>query len=126
MQPCVFFMENLGIKKIYYSISEVAKLLDLEQYVLRYWETEFSQLRPNKNRNGNRAYTEKDIELLKNIKRLTRDEGLTLEGARRALKHKNQNLERVALGKPSYEELEADLIKTKELLKYVLSRLNGE
>lgn len=78
-------MKDLQIKKLYYSISEVSRMVELEQYVLRYWETEFEQLRPQKNRAGNRAYTEKDIELIRLIKRLTRVERFTIEGARQVL-----------------------------------------
>lgn len=78
-------MKDLQIKKLYYSISEVSRMLGLEQYVLRYWETEFEQLRPQKNRAGNRIYTEKDIETIKLIKRLTRDDRYTIEGARQVM-----------------------------------------
>lgn len=78
-------MKDLEMKKLYYSISEVSKMVDLEQYVLRYWEREFSQLRPQKNRAGNRIYTEKDIEIIKLIKRLTREDRYTISGARQVL-----------------------------------------
>ena len=57
-------MPTKEIKKLYYSISEVAKITGLKQYVLRYWETEFPNLKPAKNRAGNRVYREKDIEIL--------------------------------------------------------------
>jgi len=70
----------------YYSISEVAELLDLKSHVLRYWETEFSQLRPRKNRAGNRAYTERDIKIAQLIKTLLHEEKYTIEGARQRLK----------------------------------------
>src|SRR3970040_661653 len=78
-------MRNSGIKKLYYSISEVAKITGLEQYVLRYWETEFEQLNPAKNRAGNRIYTNKDIKLILYIKTLLRDEKYTIEGAKKVL-----------------------------------------
>ena len=78
-------MKDLEMKKLYYSISEVSKMVDLEQYVLRYWEREFTQLRPQKNRAGNRIYTEKDIEIIKLIKRLTREDRYTISGARQVL-----------------------------------------
>jgi len=78
-------MKDLQIKKLYYSISEVSRMLGLEQYVLRYWETEFEQLRPQKNRAGNRVYTEKDIEVVRMIKRLTREDRYTIEGARQVM-----------------------------------------
>ena len=53
------------VKKLYYSIGEVSELTGLKAYVLRYWETEFSQLKPPKNRAGNRTYRQKDIDLIK-------------------------------------------------------------
>lgn len=78
-------MKDFQIKKLYYSISEVSKMVGLEQYVLRYWESEFEQLRPQKNRAGNRIYTNKEIELVKLIKKLTREHRYTIEGARQIL-----------------------------------------
>jgi DNA-binding transcriptional MerR regulator len=78
-------MKHIGIKKLYYSISEVSTITGLEQYVLRYWESEFPQLKPAKNRAGNRIYTNKDIKLIIYIKKLLRDERYTIEGAKRVL-----------------------------------------
>lgn len=78
-------MTSFGIKKLYYSISEVSKAVDEEAYVLRYWETEFDRLKPQKNRAGNRVYTEKDIQLLRAIKFLLRQKRYTIEGAREAI-----------------------------------------
>jgi DNA-binding transcriptional MerR regulator len=78
--------KNFFMKKLYYSISEVSKISDLEQYVLRYWETEFEQLKPAKNLAGNRIYTNKDIKLILYIKKLLRDEKYTIEGAKKLLK----------------------------------------
>ena len=78
-------MKNLSIKKLYYSISEVSKITSVEQYVLRYWETEFEQLKPQKNRAGNRIYTNKDIQLIMHIKGLLRERKYTIEGARKIL-----------------------------------------
>lgn len=71
--------------KLYYSIGEVAEMTDLEPSVLRFWESEFSQLRPKKNRAGNRMYREKDIKLILEIKRLTREEGYTIAGAKKKI-----------------------------------------
>jgi len=79
-------MKPLGIKKLYYSISEVSKITDLEQYVLRYWESEFEQLKPAKNRAGNRIYTNREIKLILYIKQLLRDQRYTIEGAKQVLK----------------------------------------
>ncbi len=72
--------------KIYHSISEVAEMLGVEAYVLRFWEKEFTQLRPKKNRAGNRVYQQKDIDLLMRIKYLLYDKGFTIDGARNYLK----------------------------------------
>ncbi|HVN49460.1 MAG TPA: MerR family transcriptional regulator [Bacteroidota bacterium] len=79
-------MKHTGIRKLYYSISEVSKITGLEQYVLRYWETEFDELKPAKNRAGNRIYTNKDIKLIMHLKQLLRDEKYTIEGAKQVMK----------------------------------------
>lgn len=79
-------MKDLQIKKLYYSISEVGKLVDEEHYVLRYWETEFEQLHPQKNRAGNRIYTQKDIAVIKMIKSLLREKRYTIDGAKSIMK----------------------------------------
>jgi len=72
-------------KKTYYSISEVCTKTGLEPHVLRYWESEFSQLRPKKNRAGNRAYREKDIDIVRYIKYLLYQEQYTIPGAKKKL-----------------------------------------
>ena len=74
-------MKN-DIKKLYYSIGEVSKMVGLKSYVLRYWETEFKQLSPPKNRAGNRTYRQKDIDLIMKIKDLLYEKKFTIEGAR--------------------------------------------
>ena len=70
------------VKKLYYSIGEVSELTGLKAYVLRYWQTEFSQLNPPKNRAGNRTYRQKDIDVILNIKDLLYKKKYTIEGAR--------------------------------------------
>jgi len=79
-------MEVRNIKKLYYSIGQVSELTRLKQYVLRYWETEFPHLKPNKNSAGNRVYTPEDVENIKEIKKLLHDEKFTIKGARKHLK----------------------------------------
>ena len=68
-----------------YRIGEAARLLELETYVLRFWETEFPQLAPLRTAKGQRLYTEEHLELLRQIRRLLHEQGLTIEGARRVL-----------------------------------------
>ena len=79
-------MEQPGIKRLYYSIGEVSNLVDEEQYVLRYWETEFEALRPQKNRAGNRIYNDRDIEIIRTIQQLLRIRRFTIDGAKEHLK----------------------------------------
>ena len=72
-------------KKLYYKIGEVCKELDIQPYVLRYWETEFPSLSPNKSRSGQRVYSAKEIVLIRRIKQLLYDEGYTIAGAKKKL-----------------------------------------
>jgi len=127
-------MKSLGIKKLYYSISEVSKITDLEQYVLRYWESEFEQLKPAKNRAGNRIYTNRDIKLILYIKKLLRDERYTIEGAKQVLKNftpEVDNGEQLELMEPPKqrtkikdEVLRADVMEVKQFLEDLLKKLN--
>ena len=80
-------MEARDIKKLYYSISEVSEITGLKQYVLRYWETEFSQLKPGKNRAGNRIYRSHDVDTIMEIKSLLYDRKFTIKGAQQHLKN---------------------------------------
>src|SRR5213593_4813050 len=78
--------EVLIPEKLYFRIGEVARICDLPAYVLRFWETEFPQLKPNKGGTGQRLYRRRDVELALRIKRLLYDEGYTIPGARQLLK----------------------------------------
>ena len=80
------------VKKLYYSIGEVSEMTDLKSYVLRYWETEFNQLKPPKNRAGNRTYRQKDIEVILNIKELLYKKKFTIDGARGVLQGKDKSI----------------------------------
>lgn len=71
--------------KLFYKIGEVSKIVGVEPYVLRYWETEFSFLKPRKNKSGQRVYIKRDVELLLDIKRLLYQERYTIEGVRKRL-----------------------------------------
>jgi DNA-binding transcriptional MerR regulator len=68
-------------QKIFYKIGEVSKICEVEAHVLRYWETEFSRLKPVKNRAGQRIYRKEDLELIETIKHLLYEEGYTIAGA---------------------------------------------
>jgi DNA-binding transcriptional MerR regulator len=71
--------------RLYFKIGDVARICDLETYVLRFWETQFPQLKPNKSGTGQRLYRRRDVELVLEIKRLVHVQGYTLPGARQAL-----------------------------------------
>jgi len=72
--------------KLYFRIGEVAKLCEVPAYVLRFWEGEFPQLKPNKGGTGQRLYRRRDVEMALRIKTLLYDEGYTIPGARQAFK----------------------------------------
>ena len=125
-------MKHIGIKKLYYSISEVSTITGLEQYVLRYWESEFPQLKPAKNRAGNRIYTNKDIKLIIYIKKLLRDERYTIEGAKKVLEEyvpETDAAEQLELlnvpqkKKIQDEEIRGDLTEVKHFLEELAERL---
>ncbi len=73
------------IPKLYYTISEVCARTGLDAHVLRYWETEFPQLQPRKNRSGRRVYTQDDIAVVERIQRLLKEDKYTIEGARQRM-----------------------------------------
>ncbi len=72
-------------KKLYFKIGEACKRLDIQPYVLRYWETEFSALSPDKSKSGQRVYSEADLRVIARIKELLYDEGYTIAGAKKKL-----------------------------------------
>ena len=71
--------------RLYFKIGDVARICGLETYVLRFWESQFPQLKPNKSGTGQRLYRRREVELVLEIKRLVYAEGYTLSGARQAL-----------------------------------------
>src|SRR5712692_12043769 len=84
--------------KLYRPISEVSDLVGVKQHVLRYWETQFSMLRPKKNRAGNRMYRPEEIKLLLQIKELLYSRRFTIAGARRRLLDDRKETPQVELG----------------------------
>jgi len=85
-------------EKLFYKIGEVSRITGLEPYVLRFWESEFPALHPQKNSGNQRLYTPKDIETVVRIKRMLYEEGFTISGAKRRLSSKDDRknvLERV-------------------------------
>jgi DNA-binding transcriptional MerR regulator len=76
------------VEKLYYSIGEVAEMLDVPVSTIRFWENEFDILKPMKNKKGNRLFTPADIKNLKILHHLVKEEGMTLSGAKKKLSEK--------------------------------------
>lgn len=93
--------KEFKIEKLYYSIGEVAQMFDVNTSLIRYWETEFSILKPKKNAKGDRMFRQKDMENLKLIFHLVKERGYTLEGAKKTMKEGGANLEK------NYEVIES-------------------
>ncbi|MFC1495428.1 MerR family transcriptional regulator [Thermodesulfobacteriota bacterium] len=77
---------NIPDDKRYFRIGEVSRIIGVKPYVLRYWESEFPQIRPERADSRQRTYQRKDLDIIMEIKRLLHEEKLTLEGARKRLK----------------------------------------
>tara|TARA_B100000287_G_C20212115_1_gene614550 strand:- start:233 stop:568 length:336 start_codon:yes stop_codon:yes gene_type:complete len=83
--------KNNPTEKLFYKIGEVAKMLDVNVSLIRFWEKEFSILKPEKNKKGNRLFKKKDVENLKIIYHLVKKRGFTLEGAKKKLKENKKD-----------------------------------
>jgi DNA-binding transcriptional MerR regulator len=83
---------TIQFDKLYYSIGEVANYFDVNSSLIRFWEKEFSIIKPAKNKKGNRLFTQKDIQNFQLIYQLVKVEGYTLDGAKLRLKNFQKNL----------------------------------
>jgi DNA-binding transcriptional MerR regulator len=119
--------------KLYFRIGEVARLCRVPAYVLRFWESEFPQLKPNKSGTGQRLYRRRDVELALRIKQLVHEEGYTIAGARSVLQEGHRRraqpaelpLPASATGRP-LEEVAAGLNRIRVELREVLGMLSGQ
>ena len=111
--------------KLYRSISEVAELVGVKQHVLRYWETQFSMLRPRKNRAGNRMYRPDEVRLLLRIRELLYARRYTIAGARRSLlDERKESTPQVEIG---FDDAARKLVihEVKTELRQLVDRLRG-
>lgn len=99
----------MAIKKLYYSMGEVAEMFDVNRSLIRHWETKFDCLRPHKNKKGNRMFTPEDVEKLKQIYHLVKEQGMTLEGANKVMRASSKGLSR-----------EADLLEHLQRIRSIL------
>lgn len=104
------------IEKLYYSIGEVAEILNVNASLIRYWEGQFDILKPKKNAKGDRFFTKEDIETLKVIYHLVRDKGYTLEGAKTQLKSNLAEERKKFLLIEKLQRLRGFLVEIKEQL----------
>jgi DNA-binding transcriptional MerR regulator len=115
------------MEKLYYSISEVSKEVDEETHILRYWEKEFSQLNPRKNSGGNRIYSTNDLDVVRNIKSLIRNEKLSLKGAKERMdsiySNKSDDMPKEMNGRTELNISKNELIELKNILSEVSEML---
>lgn len=102
--------------KLYYAIGEVAEMLDVNASLIRFWEKEFDNIQPHKNKKGNRLFTQKDIDSLKLIHHLVKERGFTLEGARQKLKENPASAENESQVTDRLKKVRAFLLELKEHL----------
>jgi DNA-binding transcriptional MerR regulator len=111
-------------EKLYFRIGEVATLCRLPAYVLRFWETEFPQLKPIKSSTGQRMYRRKDVEGVLRIKTLLYDEGFTIAGARQQLRSESKS-DRKQTPLPFPAQRPSDLRRIRQGLRDILSMLSA-
>lgn len=88
----IMHIANIELTKLYYSIGEVAEMFNVNASLIRFWEKEFSVIKPKKNKKGNRMFTPNDIKNFEKIYQLVKLKGFTLDGAKKELNNKNQIL----------------------------------
>jgi DNA-binding transcriptional MerR regulator len=109
-------------EKLFYKIGEVARLTSLRPSILRYWETEFSELQPQKSRSGQRLYTRKELDLVLNIKRLLYSEKLTIKGARKVMAKRGKVLNNLELD-PNAANSETNILQILREVKDDLKKI---
>ena len=102
--------------KLYYSIGEVSKMFDVNTSLIRFWEKEFSILKPKKNAKGNRLFTQKDVDNLHIIDNLVKERGFTLEGAKKKMKENKSDVMNEAEMLKSLKKVRSFLFDLKEEL----------
>jgi DNA-binding transcriptional MerR regulator len=107
--------ELLG-EKLYFKIGEVARIVGVKPYVLRYWETEFSILKPGKTRSKHRLYRRRDVELLLRIKDLLHTRRFTIEGARKKLREESASAAPAAAVGGALAEIREALVQLRDSL----------
>ncbi|MDA0709914.1 MAG: MerR family transcriptional regulator [bacterium] len=118
-------MRSESLKKLYYSIREVSDMSGVESHVLRFWEKEFSLLRPRRGRSGNRTYKERDIKIILAIKDLLYNQKYTTQGAVEKLKQSREMWENQSLD-DALESSKSDLVALREMLLELRDLIDGK
>jgi len=113
------------IKKLYYSIGDVSEITGLKQYVLRYWETEFSILNPNKNSAGNRTYKDSDIKIIQHIQDLLYNQKFTIKGAKQYLKDYYSSENKSKIINITDSPIGTELIDIKKKLEHIINLIDN-
>jgi DNA-binding transcriptional MerR regulator len=103
-------MQSRELVKLYYRIGEVSDIVGVQPHVLRYWETEFRSIRPQKSSKGQRVYSRRDVEKLLRVKDLLKNQGFTIAGARKRLSEPSE------AAQPEPAEVEPGAKNTRRLL----------
>jgi DNA-binding transcriptional MerR regulator len=107
-------MKRTGkIEKIYYTIGEVAELFEVNTSLIRFWESEFDFLKPQKNKKGNRLFTKEDIDTIRIIYHLVKEKGYTLQGAREKIKLNREDVEKQVEIIDSLQKIKSFLLELK-------------
>lgn len=113
--------------KLYYRIGEVSEIVGVEPHVLRYWETEFRSIRPQKSRKGQRIYSRKDVDKLLKVKDLLYTHGFTIAGARKRLREGGQEPDPAQdTTRESALRLRGSLLGIRQELLTMLAEFNGD
>lgn len=114
--------------KMFHKIGQVSEMTGVDTATLRYWEKEFAVLRPQKTRSGQRMYSQRDLELVLRIKKLLRDDGYTVSGARRMLSRSSAEVEGMSEGRgPGTDGPRANRLRRAErLAREILEILDSQ
>ena len=103
------------IEKLYYSIGEVAEMFNVNASLIRFWEREFTVIKPKKNKKGNRLFTKEDIDNFRIIYHLVKEKGMTLKGAQKKMKDNREDT-----------EYNFEIVKSLNNIKQMLIEIRGE
>lgn len=109
--------KEINTVKLYYTIGEVAEMFEVNTSLIRFWEKEFEIIKPKKNKKGNRLFVAEDIDTFKVIYNLVKEQGLTLEGAKKYLRDNRKSVKHdLKIEKKQFSEIENKLMRIKNAL----------